>query len=241
MKYVLDMHTHTLMSGHGYNTICEMARAANLAGLQALGITEHGPSIPGACNEIYFKNYWVVDRRIDDVELFLGAEMNITDYDGRLDLSPSTQRTLDVGIAGIHNGFYTVGTKAENTRAYIRTIENPCIDIISHPDDGRIPVDYEQLVRAARDFRVLLELNNSSLAPRSARRDGHCADNMKRMLEQCAKHGVRVILGSDAHWHGHVGKFGAVEAIVREADFPEALIVNSSLDVLKSYLSRNRG
>ena len=39
MKYVLDVHTHTLASGHAYNTIREMAMAASEKGLELLGIT----------------------------------------------------------------------------------------------------------------------------------------------------------------------------------------------------------
>ena len=56
MKYVLDVHTHTLASGHAYNTIREMAMAASEKGLELLGITEHGIAMPGTCNAFYFDN-----------------------------------------------------------------------------------------------------------------------------------------------------------------------------------------
>ena len=38
---VLDIHTHTLASGHAYGTIREMARAASEKGLALLGVSEH--------------------------------------------------------------------------------------------------------------------------------------------------------------------------------------------------------
>ena len=38
MKYVLDVHTHTIASGHAYNTIKEMAQSASEKGLELLGI-----------------------------------------------------------------------------------------------------------------------------------------------------------------------------------------------------------
>ena len=41
-------------------------------------------------------------------------------------------------------------------------MDNPYVNIIGHPDDSRYPVDYEQLVRAAGEKHVLLELNNTS-------------------------------------------------------------------------------
>ena len=57
MNYLLDLHTHTLASGHAYNTIKEMVRAASLAGLHMLGITEHAPKMPGTCQLYYFQNF----------------------------------------------------------------------------------------------------------------------------------------------------------------------------------------
>ena len=53
MKYVADMHTHTLASGHAYNTINEMIRAASEKKLEIIGITEHAPAMPGSTNVYY--------------------------------------------------------------------------------------------------------------------------------------------------------------------------------------------
>ena len=41
MNFELDVHTHTVASGHAYGTITEMAQAASHKGLRLLGITEH--------------------------------------------------------------------------------------------------------------------------------------------------------------------------------------------------------
>ena len=60
MKIELDVHTHSLMSGHAYSTIQEMAKEAADKGLRLLGITEHTPGIPGTCELIYFRNLHVV-------------------------------------------------------------------------------------------------------------------------------------------------------------------------------------
>ena len=51
MRYetVMDLHTHTIASGHAYNTLREMAKAAADRGLEILGITEHAPMMPGTC------------------------------------------------------------------------------------------------------------------------------------------------------------------------------------------------
>ena len=39
MKIVLDTHAHTLVSGHAYSTVREMARMAREKGLQGLALT----------------------------------------------------------------------------------------------------------------------------------------------------------------------------------------------------------
>ena len=43
--FILDIHTHTIASGHAYGTIREMAQAANERGLLLLGLSDHAPGI----------------------------------------------------------------------------------------------------------------------------------------------------------------------------------------------------
>ncbi len=45
MLDILDIHTHTVASGHAYNTIYEMAQSASRKGLALLGISDHGPAM----------------------------------------------------------------------------------------------------------------------------------------------------------------------------------------------------
>lgn len=73
MKYksVLDLHTHTVASGHAYCSLREMARAASDKGLELLGITEHAPMMPGTCHEFYFNNLKVVPRELYGIQLLL--------------------------------------------------------------------------------------------------------------------------------------------------------------------------
>ena len=103
MKIELDVHTHTIASGHAFSTLQEMAQAAADKGLKVLGITEHSPGVPGTCHPIYFRNLHVVPRRMYGVELLLGAEINILDGKGNLDLDEDYMKMLDIRIAGIHS------------------------------------------------------------------------------------------------------------------------------------------
>ena len=47
MKLIADTHTHTTASTHAYSTLQEMVHAAAEKGLFAIGITDHGYSMPG--------------------------------------------------------------------------------------------------------------------------------------------------------------------------------------------------
>ena len=119
MKIELDVHTHTIASGHAFSTLQEMAQAAADKGLKVLGITEHSPGVPGTCHPIYFRNLHVVPRRMYGVELLLGAEINILDGKGNLDLDEDYMKMLDIRIAGIHSLCYEYGTIEENTHGMV--------------------------------------------------------------------------------------------------------------------------
>ncbi len=43
----IDLHTHSIASGHALNTVYEMALVASRIGVTHLGITDHGPSMKG--------------------------------------------------------------------------------------------------------------------------------------------------------------------------------------------------
>lgn len=234
-QYVLDSHTHTLASGHAYNTITEMAQAAADKGLSLLAITEHGPAMPGGPHAFYFLNLRVVRRKKAGIPVLFGCECNIIDSRGTLDLPEDALAQLDVGIASIHPPCYRAQSRDENTEAYIRAMQNPAVNIIGHPDDARFPVDYLALVQAAGEHHVLLEVNNSSLNPNGYRPGAK--ENDTQMLKLCKKYEQPVILGSDAHVEEDVANFCYADELVRSLNFPPELIANTSVDLYLSYLT----
>lgn len=236
MKYVLDMHTHTIASGHAYSTIAEMAQAGLEKGLALLGITEHAPNMPGTCHEFYFQNLKCIDRNAYDIPLLFGAELNLLDTDGNVDLPKELYSTLDINVASLHPPCIPFMNKKETTKTILNAMMNPYIHIIGHLDDGRFPVDYDEIAKAAKETKTLLEVNNSSLAPGSFRPGA--AENYHYMLEACEKHGTFIILDSDAHINTNVGNHCYSEPLIRKADFPEALIVNTSVDKFRHALKR---
>jgi putative hydrolase len=231
-SYVLDIHTHTLASGHAYGTLREMAQAAAVAGLSVLGISEHGPGTPGTCDPLYFLNLNVVPERLCGVRLLHGCEINVRN-DGRLWLDQRYLERLDYGIVGIHGICYENAGKRKNTENLISCMRNEKIRFVSHPDDGNMPLDYELLVPAAKEYHVALEVNNNSLL-RADRLD--CLQNYQTMLTLCDRLRVSVIVSSDAHDPSSVGRFDKARQLLRQMDFDEELILNTSAEKLLAHL-----
>lgn len=236
MEFLLDSHAHTIASGHAYNTINEMAQYAAGQGLKLLALTEHAMTLPGTCHELYFVNLKVLPREMFGIEVLFGTEVNIVDYDGKLDMKQSLLEKMDVVVASMHLPCLRPGTIEENTRAYLKAIENPAVNIIGHPDDGRYPVDFEQLVLAAKKHHKLLEINNSSLKPHSSRIGAWEAD--RTMLQFCREYEVPVIVNSDCHCMWDIGKHNYADQLLLETQFPEELIVNRSIEEYKKYINR---
>lgn len=235
-KALFDLHTHTVASGHAYCTIREMAKAASEKGLEVLGITEHAPAMPGTCHNFYFHNMKVVPREMYGIRLLMGAELNILDAEGNVDLEERELKNMDITIASLHIPCMKPGTKEENTAAYLNVMKNPYVNIIGHPDDGRYQVDYRALVQGAKDYGKVLELNNHSLEPSCFRRDAR--ENDLEMLKLCMEYQVPVVMDSDAHFDASIGEFQMARSLLEEIDFPEELVLNHSVEMLKKYVNK---
>lgn len=234
MKDIIDLHTHTIASGHAYNTIQEMITAAAEKEIKLLGITEHAPKMPGTCHEFYFMNLHVIPKHQQGVHVLFGAELNITDYDGTVDLPEYITEKLDFCVASLHPPCITAGSCTQNTDAVVNAMKQSCVRIIGHPDDGRFPLDYDTVTAAAGEYRVLLEINNASLTPGGFRPGTQ--ENDLKMLEFCKKYQVPVILGSDAHVSQALGDHYYSRQLIKQAGFPEELVYNSSPEATLAYL-----
>lgn len=238
IPFVLDVHTHTISSGHyTSDTITDMVKAASQKGLKLLGISEHGPALPHSCSLSYFRGLPLAPSKRMGVHVIYGAEANIVDHSGKLDLPDDILAQLDYCIAGMHLPCLPPGTVRENTDACIHAMENPSVHILAHPDDPHFPVDYDLLIQAAMDHHVLLEINNNSLAPDSYR--GSTRENDRIILDLCRKYHYPVLLSSDSHGHVHVGDFQYSLELVSEMHFPLELILNSSVDRFLDFIKKN--
>ena len=235
MKCIADLHSHTLASVHAYSTVTECAKEAAEMGLEFLAITDHAPGLTDGVDRMHFMNYHVLPKKMFDVRMLYGAELNILDYNGSLDLDEYIYKRQEICIASFHAFTLTPGSKAENTRAYLGAMQCPYVDIIGHPDDGTIPVDFDELAREAGRMNVMLEVNNSSL--KAAYYRLNTRENIIEMLKMCEKYGAMVAIGSDAHYHGAIGKFDEVLGLIEGINFPEELVANTSAPRLLERLA----
>ncbi|MBQ6503602.1 MAG: phosphatase [Flexilinea sp.] len=242
MHYEADTHTHTLASGHAYNTIMEMVQSAAAKGLKALAITDHTRGIPGhamdgAPADVYFRNMHVIPRELCGIRVLMGAEVNILNG-GSVDLSERALKGLDIAIASIHRQCYDDEGIEKNTAAMLKVIENPYVDILGHPDGSDWPLDYEQLVARAAQTGTIFELNENSYRDPGLRKN--CKENQMTYLALCKKYGVPVAIGSDAHFMDVVGQHEHNEVTLKEADFPMELVMNTSAEKLINYLKTRK-
>ena len=236
MNDYVDLHTHTIASGHAYSTIEAMIKAAEQKGIRLFGITEHAPKMPGTCSELYFNNLRVLERKHGEMYTLFGAELNIMDREGHVDLPERTLKQMDLCVASMHGPCFHPGTIEENTKTYLNVMKNPYVNIIGHPDDGRYEIDYEALVQGAKEYGKVLELNNHSMDPECTRENA--VENDTVMLELCKKYQVPVVMDSDAHFDLLIGEFDLARDLLEKLDFPEELVLNRSADAIREYVNR---
>ncbi|CCU77989.1 hypothetical protein HSACCH_00321 [Halanaerobium saccharolyticum subsp. saccharolyticum DSM 6643] len=235
-----DLHTHTVASSHGYSTIDEMARGAFKKGIKLIVLTDHGPKMLGGSDIYYFSNLSIVPDMLHGVRIIKGVEANILDG-GKLDLSDEILNCLDFVAAGIHSlTGHNLKNKEDYTNAIIKVMENPYLDMITHPIQKKYPIDLEKVAKAAAENNVILELNSSSYNPKKGYIRGIKKDSIK-LLELSNQYKFKLAINSDAHFYSEIGDFSNLDFIFNNNNFNRELIVNRSIDSITSYLKgRNK-
>ncbi len=233
MSFILDLHNHTIASGHAYSTVQEIAQQSKEKGLKMIGITDHGPLMPGVLSSSFTGNLIILPEYIYGVEVLRGVEANILDQDGKLDVPERRLRRLDIVLAGLHDVVVEPWDIKGNTRAILNAMENDLVDIISHPGNPIFPIDKEAIVLQAKKTNTLLEVNDGSFRGQS--RLGSY-ENCYEILRFCIKHEVPIIVGSDSHISFDVGHFDNAIKLLKDINMPEELIMNFSTEKVRDYL-----
>lgn len=235
MDLLMDIHNHTIASGHAYSTVQEIALEASRKDLKMIGITDHGPAMPGAFSSSFIGNLVILPNFIYGVEVLGGVEANILDQDGKLDVPERRLKRLDVIIAGLHDVCVKPWDTEGNTIALINAMKNEYVDIIAHPGNPTFPINKEAVVLQAKETDTLIEINNGSFHSNS--RSGS-EDNCYEIARLCKKHCVPIIVGSDSHFSFDVGRFDKAIKLLEDVNMPEELVMNTSVERFRAYLKK---
>jgi DNA polymerase (family 10) len=220
-----DLHMHT-NSTDGKATLEEMVEAARARGRQYIAITDHskrvsmangmdGPRLLAQWDEIDKLN-----TKVKGIKVLKGVEVDILERGG-LDIEDDVLQHGDWVMASIHYG--QKQPREQITARLIEAIRNPYVSAISHPT-GRIinrrksyDVDLEAVMREARDYGKLLELNANPA--RLDLDDVNCA--------AAKAHGIPIVISTDAHSVPELDKlrYGVLQA--RRAGLTKADVANT--------------
>lgn len=234
MKLIADTHTHTVASTHAYSTLQEMVHAAAQKGMFAIGITDHGYSMPGGPGAWYFSNLNAVPNRLEDVWVLRGAEANVTDYRGTLDIPEGDLKKLDWVVASIHSCCMPEGvqpTRELCTQLWLEVAKNPYVNVIGHSGSPEYAYDYERVIPEFGRQGKLVEINSHSFEVRAT-----YIPNCLEIARLCMKYRVPIVVDSDAHFSTSVLDCSAALKMLEEIDFPEELVVNSSVERFSEHL-----
>ncbi len=243
MKFYGDYHTHSKYSD-GRQSLHEIARAAEARGMKEVAVTDHGP-LAAVIGVKEAGSYLQIKEEVKDINasgqyaltFLVGAEANIRDLNGSLDIPNDVIDLLDFLIAGMHP--YTLPTSVDdgmkiwvqnslrhlgkgqkekaknaNTKASAEVLyRNPQVDILAHPGLF-FAVDMEEVASACIKNDVLFEINCGHEHP-------PLSDIM--IVEQI---GVDFIIDSDAHFPDSVGQFSYGEHIIKRLDLEPGRIAN---------------
>ena len=234
MLLTADYHTHTPYS-HGKNTILENAAVAKAKGLKEIAITDHG--FNHLLFGLKRKNISAVRSEINEAEkltgvrVLLGMESNLISVDGDADMRKSDLKNFDIFLCGIHEvvryksfsdmykifiknyAAYKFGKKPSDkvientTKAYINTIKNNPVDILTHIN-YKCYCNIKEVAKCCADYGTYIEINT--------KKRHVSAEELNIMAET----GVRFVINSDAHSADRVGDTKIAEEILSQAEVP---------------------
>jgi len=233
-----DLHCHSNWDG-GKNSIEEMARSAMDLGYEYIGISDHTKFLRienGLDEKQLLKQHEAIKKinegfRVEGLgfRVLHGCEANVLN-DGSIDIKDEVLEKLDYVIAGVHSSLKM--PRQEMTQRIIKAMENPNVDIISHPT-GRLigrrdeyQMDFDKVMEVAKKTGTILEINSQ---PKRLDLNGF---NVRRVKAK----GIKMIINTDSHQVSHLNlmEYGIGQARKGWADKSD--IINTlSVEKLLEY------
>jgi DNA polymerase (family 10) len=232
-----DLQMHTKWSD-GNNTIEEMVKASQQLGHEYIAFTDHVGSLKVAGGmdkkewEKQGKEIEKIRKKYDDIHIFHGMETNVK-KDGTLDVKESFVKEADIVLASIHSSFRM--SKKEMTQRVINAMENPYVNILSHPTGRKIQkkepisLDLEQVFSSAKENAVAIEIN--AYPERLDLNDVN--------VKQAVENNVKLSIGTDSHRKDHLRYYELGVAVARRGWARKNDIINTyTVKKLEKFLSK---
>ena len=193
-----DFHVHSNWSD-GSNSIEEIVQVAKNLGYRFVCITDHSQSLRVANGlsesrvDKKIKKIQELNKKNSDFKIYCGTECDIK-ADGTMDYRNSVLKKFDVVYGGIHTSFKMDRPTA--TKRIVKAMENNYVHAVAHPTCRMIgrrepfDLDMEEIMDVAKKTDTFLEIN--AFPDRLDLKDTH--------VKLAKERGVKVILGSDAHF-----------------------------------------
>lgn len=187
----------------GANSMAEMIGKAKSLNYEYLAFSEHSPAIsthsPAEIVELVKKR----NKKIEPLailasktprqpRLLKGMEVDIL-ADGQLSLPNEAMKGLDLILIGVHSSHHQA--KETMTKRLIRALQNPYVNILTHPTNRLLlereqsDVDWDQIFVICAKRHIALEINAH---PRRL-------DLPDDLIRQAKKIGVKFVINTDAH------------------------------------------
>lgn len=236
MQIKADLHVHTVGSGHAYSTLAEVAKAARQKGLKLIAITDHGPGMPDGPHEYYFYNLRAIPEYLYGVRILRGIEANIISKAGKLDIDTRLLKkwgSNDLVIASAHIKISPEKLSAkENTKMYLRVLDNPTVTMLGHIENPQFPINFKEVVGAAKEAGKLIEINNASFTVAREGSYNNCLEIMKLIKENK----MPTVINSDAHIANRVGYVNEALKLALEIGIKKENILNLDHKKTAEYL-----
>lgn len=225
-----DFHMHTQVSQHAYSSVDEMVQEALAKDLKAIAFTNHGPAMPDGAMSHHFFCMDTIPREIGGLQVYKGAEANITTYEGTIDFEASLLDRLDFIIASYHTECIVPSSRKDHTKGYLNVIKNPRVHCLGHCGNPVYAMDHETVVKACADYGKIIEINANSFKIRPGS-ETTCSN----IAELCALYSVPIMINSDAHIKYSVGDHYLAQQLLADIDFPPDLVINTNWARTKAY------
>lgn len=235
----IDLHIHTVHSGHAYGSIYEILEEAAKRKMSIIAITDHGPDLLGSASIIHFKMGARAPKEYKGVKVLWGCEANLIDGKGNIDLPQKAIKVIDILLVGLHLGtsYKDLGYK-KNTEAIIKCLKKHKPFAFTHPTTIFFEYDVEKVCQAACDNDILLELNLSALVRLD---QGHHREDLeltKKMVEVVKRNKKKMIVNSDAHFIHEIAEDKILRKYMKILGLTDEMIINNYPKELMKFLGK---